>query len=69
MQALCCCRHTHWSGDASNVRAGYAAEPSPDSDAPSLVTAIEEQLGLKLDATTGPVDVLVVEGVQRPTPD
>ena len=47
----------------------YAAEPSPDSDAPSLFTAIHEQLGLKLDATTGPVDVLVVDRVQRPTPD
>lgn len=47
----------------------YAPEPSPDSDAPSLFTAIQEQLGLKLEPTKGPVDVLVVESVQRPTPD
>jgi uncharacterized protein (TIGR03435 family) len=47
----------------------YAAEPSPSSDAPSLFTAIQEELGLKLEATKGPVDVLVVESVERPTPD
>jgi uncharacterized protein (TIGR03435 family) len=47
----------------------YAAEPSPDSDAPSLFTAIQEELGLKLESTKAPVEVLVVDGVQRPTPD
>jgi uncharacterized protein (TIGR03435 family) len=47
----------------------YAPEPSPDSDAPSLFTAIQEELGLRLEPTTGPVEVLVVESVQRPTPD
>ena len=47
----------------------YAAEPSADSDAPGLFTAIQEQLGLKLEATKGPVDVLVVDRVERPTSD
>lgn len=47
----------------------YAAEPSPDSDAPSLFTAIQEELGLKLESTKGPVEVLVIDSVQRPTPD
>lgn len=34
---------------------------------PALFTAIQEQLGLKLEATTGPVPVLVIDHVERPS--
>jgi uncharacterized protein (TIGR03435 family) len=40
-----------------------------DPNGPSLFTAIEEQLGLKLESSKGPVDVLVIDHVERPTPD
>lgn len=40
--------------------------PPIDPDGPTLFTALQEQLGLKLDAERGPVQVLVVEKLQRP---
>lgn len=45
---------------------------SPDQtgeDAPSLFTAVREQLGLGLESTSEPVDVLAIDRVQRPTSD
>ena len=43
--------------------------PPVDPNAPTLFTAVQEQLGLKLESTKGPVDVQVIDSVDRPTPD
>jgi uncharacterized protein (TIGR03435 family) len=41
--------------------------PAPAREGGSLFTALQEQLGLKLDSERGPVDVIVIESAQMPT--
>jgi uncharacterized protein (TIGR03435 family) len=55
-------------GMGMNVPAGAAAN-IPQSDGASLMTALNEQLGLKLESVKAPVDVLVIDSVEAPTPD
>jgi bla regulator protein blaR1 len=44
--------------------------PAPiDPNQPNLFTALQEQLGLKLDSQRGPVDVVVIDSVQQPVAD
>ena len=49
--------------------AGAPALPPIDPNGPSLTTALQEQLGLKLEATRGPVTMFVIDKVSQPTPD
>src|SRR5207248_913782 len=43
--------------------------PSTAVEAPSFFTALQEQLGLKLEATRELMDVLVIDHVEHPTED
>jgi uncharacterized protein (TIGR03435 family) len=59
-----------WTPDALLQPGATAATGRPaDLPGPSLFTAIEEQLGLKLDPQRGQAEVLVIDRVARPTPD
>ena len=53
------------------IRQAPPGAPPPDIDpnGPSLFTAIQEQLGLKLESTKGPVNVLVIDHIEQPSPD
>jgi uncharacterized protein (TIGR03435 family) len=56
-----------WTPD--NVQAQSTAPGTPTRDAPSLFAALPEQLGLKLEAQRGPVEFLVIDSIDKPTPN
>jgi uncharacterized protein (TIGR03435 family) len=47
----------------------WSPEQTPKDDLPSLFTALQEQLGLKLESSKAMVEVLVIDSVERPTPE
>jgi uncharacterized protein (TIGR03435 family) len=59
-----------WTPDIGQgfVKPGGAepAPPPPDTSGPSIFTAIQEQLGLRLESGKGPVEILMIDSVQKP---
>jgi uncharacterized protein (TIGR03435 family) len=57
-----------WTPDESQFGGMGGRVPPPAGDAPpGLFTAIQEQLGLRLESTKSPVEVLVVDRVEKPS--
>jgi uncharacterized protein (TIGR03435 family) len=49
---------------------GAAPDPAATpSELPSVFTAVQEQLGLRLVSSRAPAEVLVIDHIERPTPD
>jgi uncharacterized protein (TIGR03435 family) len=50
-----------------SVRIEYAADDSQPDGGPSLFTAIQDQIGLKLESAKGPVEFLIVDHADKPS--
>ncbi len=50
-----------------NFNLEWTPEGAPDPFGPSIFTAIQEQLGLKLETQKAPVEILVIDRLEKPT--
>jgi len=60
---------THWTPERqtmSPLTTQPNGEPATEVNDPALTTALDEQLGLKLERTKGPIKTLVIQAVGRP---
>jgi uncharacterized protein (TIGR03435 family) len=56
-----------WTPEAGE-RVFIPTASTPENAAPSIFTAMQEQLGLRLEATKGPGDVIIIDSAEKPGP-
>jgi bla regulator protein blaR1 len=57
----------HFTKYATQPVSSDASADSASTDSPSLLTAVQEQLGLKLEPQKSPTEVLVIDHIDKPT--
>jgi uncharacterized protein (TIGR03435 family) len=58
--------HLRWTPEKDPSTPITASPTLPDAAAPSIFTALQEQLGLKLEPRKGPVELLIVDHAEKP---
>ena len=70
--------HIGWAARCFDLMLTFAPEPiaivggpppAADSNLPTLLTALQEQLGLKLESQRAPLDMVIIDSIEPPTPD
>jgi uncharacterized protein (TIGR03435 family) len=58
-----------WAPEKLPEKGSSPSIPPVDPNGPQLVTALQEQLGLKLQRAKRPMEVVVIDSIERPPPD
>jgi len=56
-----------WTPDTSQAMRSPDEPPADHASGPSIFSAIQEQLGLRLEASKGPVEILVIDHIEKPS--
>jgi uncharacterized protein (TIGR03435 family) len=54
-----------WAAENKVTKPGKTAEAKPDADRPSIFTALHDQMGLRLQARKAPVEIIVIDHIEK----